>query len=398
MSQNEVLDEKTHANAGDVQKHILYIHGYDPRGPAIYYRYFKEAATHFAAREGRELTLTRRTKTSPISDGWTMAARRDDQTIHIRYEILRWDDAVRKIWARQPRAGLPMVGLRMWHQFRQNGILAVLHKEARACYRSIVVQGLFAPFFVIGLLALVGVAFLLGLGLAKLFHLAEWSLWVLPLLTLVTAWPVWNALQKWLNLGWVTRSLSFVTNFSRGDIHAPQAHWRAFGERIWAVQQADDCDEVIVVAHSLGAMIAVRALGHWLQLAKANANTRRPLKFVTLGQSLPLYTFQKSDDEFARVLLEIAACADIEWLDVTSGSDPASSCGLNPLAGLPGEPSLQRQSPDFHNTLSPERFRKIRARPIDFHFQYIKATDSAEGFDYFRMICAPVRYKMDNPA
>ena len=76
--------------------------------------------------------------------------------------------------------------------------------------------------------------------------------------------------------------------------------------------------------------MAVRALGHWQQLAKADANPRRPLKFVTLGQSLPLYTLQKSDDEFARVLVEIVSCADIDWLDVTSGSDPASTCGLNP--------------------------------------------------------------------
>ncbi|MDE2113680.1 MAG: hypothetical protein KGJ29_02300 [Hyphomicrobiales bacterium] len=398
MSQNDVLDGKAHAHAGDVQKHIFYIHGYDPRGPAIYYRYFQEAATHFATREGRDLTLTRRTKTSPVSDGWTMAAHRDGQSTRIQYEVLRWDDAVRKIWARQPRAGLPLGALRIWHKFRQNGILAVLHKEARASYRSIVVQGLFAPLFAIGLLALVGVVFLLGFGLAKLFHLPDWSLWVLPLLTLAIAWPVWRALQKWLNLAWVTRGLSFVSQFSRGDIHAPQAHWRAFGERIWAIQQADNCDEIIVVAHSLGALMAVRALGHWRQLAKADGKTRRPLKFVTLGQSLPLYTLQKSDDEFACVLAEIAACADIEWLDVTSGSDPASSCGLNPLAGLPGEPTLQRQSPDFHNTLSPEHFRKIRARPIDFHFQYLKATDSAEGFDYLRMICAPVVRKMDHPA
>ena len=372
-------------------RHIFYIHGFDPRGPAVYHRFCKLSASARAALSPEQMHVSPRKKASTISDSWTIQANHSNGNTLTTYEILRWDDAVRKFWARKPRASLPFAAWRALQVFRKQRILAVLHRQARACYRSIVLQGIFTPLFGVGVLLCLATAFLLSLVVGGILGVPVWAYWVLPVLVLVASRWAWHRFEAWLNLNWVTRGLSFIIESAHGEVDPPQAHWEAFAQRIATIQNSEQADEVIVVGHSIGALIGVRALAHWRTLAPPLQGGMPKIKFMTLGQSIPLYTLLKSDQSFADALSTVAQCRAIEWLDVTSGSDPASTCGLDPLAGVETGTTLHRQSPDFHLTLTPSHFREIRTRPLDFHFQYLKATDTPIGFDYMRMICAPTQ-------
>ena len=80
---------------------------------------------------------------------------------------------------------------------------------------------------------------------------------------------------------------------------------------------------------------------------------------------------------------------------MTSGSDPASACRMGPLVGADAQ--VTRWEPEFHRILTPQRFRHIRRRPLDFHFQYLKSADRPDGFDLVRMMCAPAPFFANAP-
>ena len=81
-------------------------------------------------------------------------------------------------------------------------------------------------------------------------------------------------------------------------------------------------------------------------------------------------------------------------LDVTSPSDelifglwprsPRCRIGHNDPAQRP-----TRRSPQFHMILPPKSFWRIRLRPFEYHFQYLRASETPAAYSYFRLVCGP---------
>ena len=92
---------------------------------------------------------------------------------------------------------------------------------------------------------------------------------------------------------------------------------------------------------------------------------------------------------------EMAALVDarwIDWVDVTGPSDPGCSAALHPLLGLDlGEPEGRphRRSPRYSELLTPASFEKLKRTPMDYHFQYIMASEKAAEYDFFRLTAGP---------
>jgi hypothetical protein len=122
------------------------------------------------------------------------------------------------------------------------------------------------------------------------------------------------------------------------------------------------------------------------------------VSFLTLGQSIAAWDQVAQGGRFHQNLEAVVRAGSeeakrrIAWLDVTSPSDGASSSWLDPFERVEGGAGRPvRRSPHFHLILSPERFRRIRARPFDFHFQYLCASEVRGGYDFFRLACGPER-------
>ena len=50
-----------------------------------------------------------------------------------------------------------------------------------------------------------------------------------------------------------------------------------------------------------------------------------------------------------------------------------------------------RRSPRFHKRLTRDTYRSLKRRPLEFHFQYIKASEIPGGYDVFRLLVGPER-------
>ncbi len=213
-----------------------------------------------------------------------------------------------------------------------------------------------------------------------------------PLLIWLFAVPLWGVVDRLLPVGWLARGMIGVTEAGRGEIPGFAERARAFARKIAEAAAEPGWDETLVIAHSMGGQQACRALGRAL-IDDPALGHERPVRLLTLGSLLPFYSMTAvMDAEYRREMAALVAARQIAWIDITGPNDAACAAALHPLAGLDlGEPAARplRFSPRFHAILEPERYRALKKQPLELHFQYIRASDVADGYDFFRLAAGP---------
>ncbi|MBO0905698.1 hypothetical protein [Jiella sonneratiae] len=399
---NETPDATKRAAAGpDFRRHVFYIHGFDPRGTPVYYGHFRDGLRPASRRWGRAIVIAGTDAEALAHGAWTVTshAAPDGPLVETRYEMLDWTDIVGRYWF--PRRQLRLAGEAFrfaWTTFRR-GILKRFYRPAWALFVAILMTpALILATLVFGALT----ATLAGAGAAAAATFLGATGFVAAFAGLFAALAVvlgvaagWNRLRAWLNIWWVTRFLGYLRGMADGRFERSGERAEEFARRMLAVWESGEADEILVVGHSLGAVWLVRAAARLLDLlpgeARAAENAPR-IVLLTLGHTVPLYTLLGGDAAFRRDLSALATSERVRLLDVTSGSDPGSSCRIPLIEGidLSGRQSrVISREPDFHDILEPETFRRIRMRPLDFHFQYLKPSERGHGFDYFELVTRP---------
>lgn len=375
---------------------MLYIHGFDPRGPGPYHTLFAQEAARSAALSGRPVEVGPRRRGQDMLASWTLAAGPGDGRVEVQYDFLRWDDRVRARWSKGELALLGELAawLSTWGGI---GFFGVARKQARALWMAMLSTPVVTGLYMLSAMVVISI---LGFGAGVLAHTLGLPYWTgaLPALaSLLLAPTVWRWLEERLNVCWLSRCFTYMRRRAGEPSPDLAERDRAFAAAIAAAWADEANDEVLVVGHSLGALHAISALSRALaDNPKLGADGR--LSLLTLGQPIAVFTPLPGAAGFREELEAFARAGHIAWLDVTSPSDPASACALDPLGDIAFESHGRyvQKSPRFHVFLTPEHFRAIRRDPINFHFQYLRAPDIAGGFDYFDMVGGPVRM-MDHP-
>lgn len=375
---------------------MLYIHGFDPRGPGPYHAMFLEEAARSAGLSGRPVAVGPRRRGQDMLASWTVAAGEGAGRVEAEYDFLRWDDRVRARWS---KGELPLLGeLGAWlSTWGRLGFFGVARKQARALWMAMLSTPVVTGLYLLSALVVISI---LGFGAGVLAHtlgLPYWTGAIPALASLLLAPGVWRWLEEKLNVCWLSRCFTYMRRRAEEPSLDLAERDRAFAAAIAAAWADKANDEVLVVGHSLGALHAISGLARALaDNPKLGADGR--LSLLTLGQPIAVFTPLPGAAGFRAELEAFARAGQIAWLDVTSPSDPASACALDPLRDIAfkSQGRYIQKSPRFHVFLTPERFRAIRRDPINFHFQYLRAPDIAGGFDYFDMVGGPVRM-MDHP-
>jgi pimeloyl-ACP methyl ester carboxylesterase len=357
-----------------MRRRVFFIAGFDPRGVKGYYQRLSESLGPMASvgqleRQGAYGALWR----------WRSPA------AETTFEFLQWDDIVDRHWRAKGRIGAQVAAARALWVYHRCGLLAHARDGARAVRWALLVMGL-APLA----LAVATIAFPFAVGAlgARAIPYGGW----LAAPALIVALLVGDLAWRKLNLEWLAKGFACIVETAKGEAPSWDARCAVFAARIAEVERGDVADEIVVVGHSLGAILATMTLSRYLALGE---RPRRRIAFATLGNIIPFYTWIEPGRRTMREGEEVARSPFVEWIDVTSGSDPASACRMGPLFGADAQ--VARWEPEFHRILTPERFRHIRRRPLDFHFQYLKRSDCDDGFDLVRMMCSPQPFFAEAP-
>lgn len=348
-----------------MRRHVFYCHGFDPRGPAPYHAIMAEAA----ATRGFEITPRR--NAGAFSSVWEIYGAGGVATV----EFLRHDDLVRVLWPRWNGYRRHMAAWRGLFAFISAGTLAPLARFAPSTLSAVWLQAL---------MTLTPIVLALGLGFvgwraAALAPIGPYA--VGGALAAAAAPLIWRWLERQVNVPWFTRSLVYLVENGRGEIGIGSARAAAFADRIVEVWRESDADEVLVVGHSAGAMLAVETLA--LALERAPDAPRSRLALLTLGQSIPISALLDRSGAFAPQVEAVAAA--LRWTDITSCGDPASS-GTMPISR--SQRHRVRSLPTGHID-EQTNWRKRLANPLEFHFSYLRAQNPALGFDFLTALVAP---------
>jgi hypothetical protein len=394
-------EPSTHAARTALRRHVFFVHGFDPRGVKGYYERLTQSCRALAEQEGRRLEVGAPETRGPHATLWRVRAEASAGEVDTTFEFLHWDDIVRKHWSGKGSVTAQIAAVRALWIFYRSGVLARLRNGGRGMYLAVLTQGLAPILLAIATLLMTLFAGELGAWLARALDApAPWG-WLVALPALAAALHGWDRAWRGLSLEWLARGFACIIETARGEKTSWNDRCREFAGRMLAVDREDGSDEIVLLGHSLGAALAVGTLRRFLeQRGQGEASAKRKIAFATLGQVIPLYNLIDRSGDSIRDVRAVAASPEVDWVNVTSGSDPASACRLSPLVGAEeGEavPVVPRWDPEFHRILTPERFLHIRRRPLEYHFQYLKSADCPDGFDLIRMMISPAPFFSEAP-
>lgn len=173
------------------------------------------------------------------------------------------------------------------------------------------------------------------------------------------------------------------------------ASWPTLELRLqkWAQQLAKDVQalppdaELLIVGHSSGGLLATR-LAHQLQQQLA-AEDNLQWSLLTLGNqaSTGLGYFA---GPFQQSVAALTHSPVLRWIEVFAPQDIICS-GRFDAGEVPGAMTgrIKLQSALFRETLPPEKYRRLVLQFFTLHLQYLRASGTGYGFDYFQLLAQP---------
>lgn len=377
------------AGAAVRRRHVLYLSGFDPQGPAHYHALYREHAARQAAVSGYRLEVGPRVRLGDNA-AWSLQwqAMGDTPPVDTCFEFLRWDDIVRAHWPRG-RARLIATTLATTARLVGSGSLWRILQTSWPAFLALALPAMLL--LGVGAVAVGLVCAALGVHpmLTRLLGAASAALCTLALLlgggaALARAARV---AEDRVQMAWLMRSASVILRQADGRLPELERRLDRFADRLRLLLAEPGLDEVLVVGHSSGAMLAVSVVAR----ALGNAAPPPRLGLLTLGECIPVLSYQPGAVAFRAELARLRAASDLVWVDYTAPPDgccfalvdPTAVCedGLPPHRRQAGGP--KRLSPRFAELFGPEAWRRIRRDKYRCHFQYLMSGDHPGAYDYF---------------
>ena len=381
-------------SVGPVRRRILfYLPGYDPDASRRYRTLFVRELRLYAKRFG--IVLPKISRASLSEDGraqtWTIEEGEADQATHTTYEVLLWDDLVRRDMARPLLMGACLNALALLH-VAASGTLFRLYRASWKCGNVILYP--FAMTFLLPAAVLLLAAMSHGL-LSIGFGLPAWFALTLGIITGLVGL---RRIAPWLEHAFLWQLMNdWVFNWQHANGWRPDYVTRveAFADHVQTRMRSMEADEIMLVGHSTGALTAVELAARLLARDDGLGRERTALSLLTLGSSLPIVAMQPRARSTRAEVERLTASQRLVWVDYQApqdwmnfpGFEPARDLRLKVPKGQVANPMIR--SAKFREIIDPGTYRQIRARPFRMHFQFLMANHYAGAYDIFALTLGP---------
>jgi hypothetical protein len=389
---------------------VFYFAGFDPTGPAHYHRLYKEQAAQQAAISGYQIEVGPRRKKSEHLAAWEVSSTplkgQDQPSTQTDYIFARWDDIVRTHWRSLDSLLAAWRFLcaflaTQWYYLRTGALMQMLRLSWPAVVALVsplllvlVVSGLWLATPWLGWSVLRSTE-LFGSTLALATQIVVLiALWATTSVAL--AWIV-RKLENKFHMLWLMRSYLFTRQQALGRVPGLEARLQSLATSISQAHSSGAYDEVLVVGHSSGCIMAASALARSCMLPILAQNATQ-LSFVTVGHWLPLLSSLPSAHAFRTQLQTLSQQEALSWVDFSAPADGCCFALVNAVnAAVPigqrGPCAPKLLSPRFQTLFSPTDYKALCRKRFDLHFQYIMAGRVAGDYDYFALTAGNVYLK-----
>lgn len=366
-------------------RRVYYLSGFDPRGARFYHRLYANEARRQAERLGYAVEVGRREARGGHACWQVDATWPDGQSVQADYVFLGWDDIVRQHWVRSSWR-LVATAVVSYSRYVRVGAFARLLRSHRGALYS----GLFpVVYLALWLAALVGALALGGAAGSVLMPGAVGGL-LGTALAGAGALVGGAAVAKRLGVFWLLRTYLFVERWGVKGCPELEARIDHFAEQIVRTQREQPTDDVLLVGHSVGALIAAAVAE---KLLRQPADAVAGVTLLTLGQCVPLLAFIPQAAPYRQQVVALAEDGRIPWFDVTAKVDPLCFHAMNPAQvceapdDAPGRAVMHNAR--FFRMFRPDTYRRLRRDKLRLHFQYLMSSELDAGYDYFQLTAGP---------
>jgi hypothetical protein len=362
---------------------VFHVGGYDPITPhaGAQRRFVREIARF-------QRTWSVKASIGGLHDGadqtkWSVTTTGPNWQVETDYHLVRWDDVI-ETFSRRTIYWRILLGIIAFLDFVVSGALRGYlrtnwHYAVFFLYPFVMFGALILVTFLIGVLALktsgsIPVGIVVGVFLLAALLVGPW---------------------RWLHLDALFDDWSFSREYVRKGNWILEQRLDRLAAEIVAAANDSDADELLVIGHSLGAVLAVDLLDRTLTLDPALGTRRIPVTFLTIGSSLLKIGVHHGATRLRAAVAHVALSPGIFWGDYQARVDIMNFYNTNPMAemALPTEDGPVVRLVEFGRMLEHAIYRRIRLKFYRLHCQFISGNDRRASYDYFMLVCGPLSAK-----
>jgi hypothetical protein len=362
---------------------VFHVGGYDPITPhaGAQRRFVREIARF-------QRTWSVKASIGGLHDGadqtkWSVTTTGPNWQVETDYHLVRWDDVI-ETFSRRTIYWRILLGIIAFLDFVVSGALRGYlrtnwHYAVFFLYPFVMFGALILVTFLIGVLALktsgsIPVGIVVGVFLLAALLVGPW---------------------RWLHLDALFDDWSFSREYVRKGNWILEQRLDRLAAEIVAAANDSDADELLVIGHSLGAVLAVDLLDRTLTLDPAFGTRRIPVTFLTIGSSLLKIGVHHGATRLRAAVARVALSPGIFWGDYQARVDIMNFYNTNPMAemALPTEDGPVVRLVEFGRMLEHAIYRRIRLKFYRLHCQFISGNEKRASYDYFMLVCGPLSAK-----
>ena len=324
------------------KRQVFYVHGFDQRGSRFFNLWQKKEARAYSKRFGREIHVG-----DPQDDSWLITS----GDVETEFSFLDWTPVIKRRFGINAASWLISM-ISLWFTAIRQGLFL---KTRRAdWWIGLLMIWAFLPIFLLCaiLISSVFMGALWGAGAVCLFGVFVFLVW---------KYDQHLGIFYASNIAWAAREMALKKN---PGLEGLKSEFLRKLERSQA-------DEIILVGHSVGCALGVELL----------SQAPVEVKFLSVGQSIPLVSFQKEATDL-RSNMNTQKEKHRIWIDVSAGRDVLGFSGFDPSKG--GAECYYAQ---FQRSHGAKLLQGLRWKGFDLHFLYFQSIKTeGSAWDWFDIL------------
>lgn len=373
------------------RRRVIYVEGYDPRGAQVYYQLFERSCDRFGKTWPVNVTLRPIRIDSEDLAHWSVEMQSSRWHVTTRYDFLRLERHIRADMG----APIARQALRSLGWILDDLATGAQRRIFRASWRF----GVHLLCFQLLLLVWLALSAALGLIAFRIvttnFGLAVAPGVIAAILTALASLLALHPLARRWFVSQITNCWATLRRFARGRATWIDQVIDTGARHLVAVAQANEADELVVVGHSTGSVIATAIMARALDLDPDLGRRGPRLVLLTLGSVMPAVALHPAAERMRAIVRRLAIEPTLAWIECQSRKDVMNFADFDPVESLGVHVGAQRCNPliwpvRFKEMVSPAYYQRLRWNFFRMHFQYIMAGDRPTPHDYILLVGGPV--------